>query len=106
MGEPTEQDAKMSRKDRIHQHISDIGIEILGFIQEREAHYPERWVPASEIKGTLELNFVAVPKANKQYGEKGWLFAIVARQLEDKGLVEFSKQGSRSFYRISNSDSK
>lgn len=44
-------------------------------------------VPAAHIKNSLRLNFVAVPKAGKQYGEKGWLFAILARMLEDENLL-------------------
>lgn len=71
----------MNRKERIHQKIEQIGDEILGFIRERESFHQNRWVPAVEIKDSLELNFVAVPIANKQYGPKGWLFAIVASTL-------------------------
>ena len=52
-----------------------------------------------KIKQSLALNFVAVPKGGKQYGEKGWLFAILARILEDRGLLEHNKNGSRAFYR-------
>ena len=89
----------MNRKERIHSLIEQIGNEVLSHIKEKEGFYIDRWVPASEVKDDLELNFVSVPKANKQYGPKGWLFAIVTRQLEDKDLVEFHKVGSRSFYR-------
>jgi hypothetical protein len=42
---------------------------------------------------------VAVPREGEQYGEKGWLFAILARMLEDEGLVEYRKDGNRAFYR-------
>ncbi|MCB1699058.1 MAG: hypothetical protein KDI34_22785, partial [Halioglobus sp.] len=60
----------MNRKERIHQYISEIGAEVLAFIKERENMFSDRWVPATEIKETLELNFVSVPRSNKQYGEK------------------------------------
>lgn len=89
----------MLRKDRVHQHINSIAAEVLEEIKERESASFERWVPANEIKDVLELNFVSVPRANKQYGPKGWLFAIVARKLEDDGLVEYKKVGNRAFYR-------
>ena len=89
----------MTRKDRIHEHINAIADEVLGYIKEKEPFFADRWVPASEIKTDLELKFVSVPIANKQYGPKGWLFAIVARMLEDANLVEFQKVDSRSFYR-------
>ena len=34
-----------------------------------------------------------------QYGEKGWLFAILARMLENEDKVQYRKVGSRAFYR-------
>jgi hypothetical protein len=89
----------MSRKARIHQHIHGIANEILNQIKETEGLFPERWVPAIEIKEELDLNFASVPQANRQYGPKGWLFAIAARSPEDKDLVEYEKVGSRAFYR-------
>ena len=88
----------MNRKERIHQQIDVLANEILEYIKDKESLFPERWVPASEVKAELDLNFVAVPQSNKQYGPKGWLFAILARILEDKNLVDFKKVGSRSFY--------
>ena len=88
-----------SRRDTIHNHVESIAMEVLAHIKDKESQFSERWVPSVEIKSQLELNFVAVPKNNKQYGPKGWLLAIVARILEDKDLVEFKKIGSRSFYR-------
>jgi hypothetical protein len=89
----------MDRKTVIHSHLNAITSEMLGFIKDNEAYFSDGWVPAAEIKRSLELNFVAVPKENTQYGQKGWLFAILARMLEDNDLVEFKKEGSRSFYR-------
>jgi len=89
----------MNRKDRVHNHINAITDEILDYIKENESIYPERWVPSSKIKDELELNFVAVPLANKQYGPKGWLFAIAARLLENKGLLEYKKVSNRAYYR-------
>lgn len=89
----------MVRKSKIHQHINAITDEILAHIKDNEAFSPDRWVPASEIKNELDLYFVSVPSQGKQYGKKGWLFAIMARLLEDKDLVEFKKAGSRSYYR-------
>jgi hypothetical protein len=89
----------MDRKTAIHDHLIAASNELLGFIRERMAHSPEGWVPASEIKRSLALNFVAVPRGGKQHGEKGWIFAILARMLEDRGLLEYKKTGSRAFYR-------
>ena len=89
----------MDRKKIIHNLIEAIAFEILQFIKAAETSYEDSWVPAANIKKSLELNFIAVPISNKQYGEKGWFFAIIARLLEDKGLVEFKKEGTRSYYR-------
>ena len=95
----------MDRKQNIHKHLDAITTEMLGFIKDNEPSFPDRWVPAAEIKRSLDLNFVAVPKQNTQYGQKGWLFAILARMLEDNNQVEFKKDGSRSFYRSINGTS-
>jgi hypothetical protein len=69
------------------------------FVREREPLHPDRWVPAAEVKKGLDLNLVAVPKSSKQYGEKGWLFATLARMLEDEGRLEYRREGSRSYCR-------
>jgi hypothetical protein len=89
----------MNRKTAIHALLKVIAFELLEFIRERESSFSDRWVPAADIKNDLELNFVAVPREGEQYGEKGWLFAILARMLEDEGLVEYRKDGNRAFYR-------
>jgi hypothetical protein len=89
----------MDRKSAIHSLLGVIAFEVLSFIKEAEAAFEDRWVPATYIKDTLNLNFVAVPKDNKQYGEKGWFFVIIARMLEDDKLVEYKKDGNRAFYR-------
>jgi hypothetical protein len=89
----------VDRKTAIHNHLAAASNELLEFIRERMALSPGGWVPASEIKQSLALNFVAVPKGDKQYGEKGWLFAILARMLEDRGVLEHKKKGSRAFYK-------
>ncbi len=89
----------MDRKAAIHNLLGVIAFEVLSFIKASEATFEDRWVPAIHIKDTLDLNFVSVPKDNKQYGEKGWFFAIIARMLEDDNLVEYKKDGNRAFYR-------
>ena len=89
----------MNRKDAIHGLLKVRTFEVLEFIRESESSYENQWVSAVDIKNSLDLNFVAVPKDNEQYGEKGWLFAILARMLEDEGAIEYKKEGSRAFYR-------
>jgi len=89
----------MNRKAAIHSLLGVIAFELLEFIRESESAHEDRWVAAADIKNKLELNFVAVPKEGEQYGEKGWLFAILARMLEDQELVEYRKDGNRAYYR-------
>lgn len=89
----------MERKAAIHRHIEAASVELLEFVKERMPFVQDGWVPASEIRQSLALNFVAVPRGGKQYGEKGWLFAILARILEDRDLLEHKKVGSRAYYR-------
>ena len=50
-------------------------------------------------KNSLSLNFDAAPSKGVQRGEKGWLFAILARILEDQGLLEYKIVRRRAFYR-------
>ena len=89
----------MDRKKSIHQRLDQCALELLEFIKESESSHKDRWVPTAYIKNALSLNFVAVPKRGVQRGEKGWLFAILARMLEDKALLDYEKRGSRSFCR-------
>lgn len=91
----------MNRAEKIHKLLNEAADEILAFVKESESEFPDGWVPATEIKSKLDLNFVAVPKANKQYGAKGWLFGILARFLEDKSKLEYKKsdKNGRAFYR-------
>ena len=90
----------MNTKDRIHGLIKEISSEILRFIREHESPSNDRWVPASQIKNDLELNFVAVPRTNQQQGQRGWFFATIARLLEDQNLIECEKSANgRLHYR-------
>ena len=91
----------MARKETIHRLLNDAALELLAFIKESESNFKEQdyWVPATEVKESLDLKFVAVPRSGTQYGEKGWVFATLARMLEDKRLLEHKKIGSRAFYR-------
>ena len=89
----------MDRKQRIHDLLLKMSDEVNEYIKEQGPLYQDGWVPSVLIKKALELNFVCVPKDNKQYGEKGWLFAILARILEDKGRIEYRKVAERAFYR-------
>jgi hypothetical protein len=86
-------------RTKIHSHIHAAADELLAFVRRSESSHQDHWVPAVQIKDALELNFVAVPQQGKQYGPKGWLFAILARILEDQGRLEHKKVGSRAFFR-------
>ena len=89
----------MNHKTAIHEQIKICCDILLEQIIEMEPLHEGRWVPAAEIKRVLDLNFVAVPKANTPHGEKGWFFATLARMLEDQGRLIYEKRGSRAYYR-------
>ncbi|WP_341743273.1 hypothetical protein [Azonexus hydrophilus] len=91
----------MTRKNAIHNLINEAALELLEFIKDCESDHKEHgyWVPAAKIKDDLDLNFVAVPQSGRQHGPKGWVFATLARILEDKSLIEHKKIGNRAFYR-------
>lgn len=91
----------MDYKTTVHKQLHDAAMTILAFVKTRESFHPERWVPIVEVKATLALNLVAVSQSSKQYGEKGWVFASLARLLEDEGLLEYKREGSRSYCRSS-----
>ena len=52
----------MNRKDAIHGLLKIMAFEVFEFIRESEPSFEDRWVPAVDIKNSLDLNFVAVPK--------------------------------------------
>lgn len=89
----------MNSEERVQNLINELAQEVLSYMKAQEPAYQDRWVPAIQIKNSLNLNYVAVPKDNIQYGAKGWLFAILARILEDNDQVEYKKVDTRAFYR-------
>ncbi|HEY8085347.1 MAG TPA: hypothetical protein VIE69_07065 [Methylophilaceae bacterium] len=94
----------MTRKDAIHKLLNDAALELLAYIKDSESEFKgnNRWVPAAKIRNDLDLSFVAVPKSGIQYGRKGWVFATLARMLEDNSFIEHKKLGSRAYYRSKN----
>ncbi len=89
----------MDHKRKVQELIDACAQQILAFIKESESEFQDGWVPIAHIKNSLELNLVAVPQGGTQYGPKGWLFATLARRLEDQRLLEHKRVGSRSFCR-------
>lgn len=87
----------MTRKDKVQSLIQQLADEIYEFIKENESVVKDGWVPTTTIKNKLELNFLCVPKENKQYGPKGWVFAAIARLLEDHDRILYKKVGHNSF---------
>lgn len=89
----------MHDRDTIHKLIDVIAFEMLNFIKDSESSFEDRWVPAVYIKDSLDLKLVSVPQEGEQYGEKGWLFNILSRMLQDQNLLAYKKEGNRAFYR-------
>ena len=89
----------MSHKESIHLLFDEMCMEMASFIKEAESAHTEGWVPATLIKDQLELKKSSYPQGNVTDNETGWLFATMARHLQDKNLVSFKKEGSRSYYK-------
>jgi hypothetical protein len=84
----------MPHKESIQGYMENIAMEVFDFIREEEVKSIDGLVKATHIKDSLELNFAAVPRVNaNQTGQKGWLFSIIARMLEDRELIQYEKRG-------------
>lgn len=90
----------MSAKEEIHELLLACCDQVLTYIQEREPLHADRWVPATEVNEGLAINFSSVPKGSTQpSGNKGWLFATLARMLEEQERLEYQNVRGRSYYR-------
>ncbi len=91
----------MSHKLKVHDYFQLMSDSVFAFIKESESGFTERdgWVPATYIKDQLELKKSSYPQGNKIDNETGWLFATIARHLQDQSRVDYKKIGSRSFYK-------
>ncbi|MFG0771310.1 hypothetical protein ACF8PD_05555 [Vibrio plantisponsor] len=88
----------MNHKEKINMLFDQMADELFDFIRQSEDAFPEKWVPAAFIKQQLGLLKNAYPQGNKTNNRTGWLFATLARHLQDQNRVSFRKVGSRSFY--------
>lgn len=86
-------------RDKIHRLLRECGRELLSCIKSREPLHPDRWVPASELKDALDLDYPAAPKCAPQQQKKSWLFATLARMLENAARVEYRLHDGRAYYR-------
>lgn len=89
----------MSHRTKVHELFGLLSDEVLSFIRESESGFADGWVPATFIKDQLGLKMSSYPQSNKIDNKTGWLFATIARHLEDGNKVLFKKDGSRSFYK-------
>ena len=89
----------MSHKNKISELFSLMSDEVCSFIKESEPGFTKGWVPATYIKDQLDLKKSSYPQSNDIDNKTGWLFATIARHLEDQSKVEFKKDGSRSYYK-------
>ena len=92
----------MPHKSKIHELFSAMSNEVCDFIKLSESSFNNGWVPATYIKDQLELKKSAYPQGNKIDNKTGWLFATIARHLQDDKKVLFNKVNGRSFYKTSN----
>jgi hypothetical protein len=89
----------VSKRQAVAELFDAMAGEVCSFIKDSESGFSEGWVPAAYIKDQLDLKKASYPQSNKIDNKTGWLFAILARHLEDQGKVKFKKNGSRSFYK-------
>jgi len=89
----------MNHKLQVNELFNLMSDEVCSFIKSEETAFPEGWVPAAHIKEQLDLNKSSYPQSNEIDNKTGWLFATIARNLEDQKKVTFKKIGSRSFYK-------
>ena len=89
----------MSNKSKVDELFNAMSDEVCNFIKSSESGFSECWVPATYIKDQLDLKKSAYPQGNKIDNKTGWLFATIARHLQDQNKVIFKKVGSRSFYK-------
>lgn len=98
----------MDRAAKVRKLLSDMSLQVLGFIMESESRFndPERWVPATNIKKEMGLLLCSYPKSGPTQADTGWLFGIIARKLEDNGLLEYDSKNPnkrhQSFCRSTN----
>ena len=91
----------MNHKEKVAELFDAMAGEVWAFIRESESGFPEGWVPAAYVKDQLDLKKSSYPQSNQIDNKTGWLFATIARHLEDQGKVVFKKTGSRSYYKTS-----
>ena len=89
----------MNHKIKVHGLFSQMADEVFSFIKESESEFTKNWVPATYIKEQLGLNMSAYPQGNKIDNKTGWLFATIARFLQDQNRIDFKKVGNRSYYK-------
>jgi len=94
-----EKRSSATQKVKIHKLFDEMSIEVMMFIKDSESIFRDGWVPATFIKDELELKKSAYPQGNIIDNKTGWLFATIARHLQDQGKVIFKKDGNRSFYK-------
>ena len=88
-----------TQRAKIHKLFDEMSVEVMMFIKDSESIFPDGWVPATFIKDELDLKKSAYPQGNIIDNKTGWLFATIARYLQDQEKVIFKKNGNRSFYK-------
>lgn len=89
----------MSSKQKVQGLFDEISDEVHDFIRSSESGFSDGWVPATFIKDQLGLLKSAYPQGNNIDNKTGWLFATIARHLQDKGKLLYRKSGNRAFYK-------
>lgn len=90
----------MERKTSVHAAVNAIAREVLLFINDTARADAGGWVARADICDALDLHYPATPKNGHRRVDDGELFAVIARLLEDKELLEYRNDGDRAYYRV------
>jgi len=94
----------MDRKTSVRAAVNAIAREVLLFVGDTVRADAGGWVARADICDALDLRYPATPKSGDQsHGRRddaGELFAVIARLLEDKALLEYRNDGGRAYYRV------
>jgi len=94
----------MDRKTSVHASVNAIAREVLLFVGDAARAEAGGWVARADICDALGLRYPAAPKNGDQprnrCDDAGELFAVIARLLEDKELLEYRNDRGRAYYRV------
>ncbi|WP_354625494.1 hypothetical protein, partial [Psychromonas sp. MME2] len=81
-------------KQKVHQLFDEMSDEVHEFIKSSESGFSEGWVPLLLLKINWIKRSQHTLRAMNIDNKTGWLFATIARHLQDKDKLLYKKVGS------------